>query len=158
MQRLCSVRELEEYRNLILTREEKGKTKVSVCMTGCRAYGAADVFAALQEEVGKQGLSAQVEIRPTGCHGLCAKAPVLAIDPLGIQYQEVAPQDAADIVSLTIKEGPQGTDRYEPRPGHRGGDGQQAERKRGGRFFNRDEVAVCTAGGWPAQIHHLQRG
>ncbi|PKN26145.1 MAG: hydrogenase [Deltaproteobacteria bacterium HGW-Deltaproteobacteria-21] len=105
MQRLCSVRELEEYRNLILTREEKGKTKVSVCMTGCRAYGAADVFAALQEEVGKQGLSAQVEIRPTGCHGLCAKAPVLAIDPLGIQYQEVAPQDAADIVSLTIKEG-----------------------------------------------------
>ena len=72
-------------------------------MTGCRAYGAAEVAASLQEEVKRQGLSGQVDIRPTGCHGFCAKAPVLAIEPLGIQYQEVAPQDAAEIVALSIK-------------------------------------------------------
>jgi len=42
-------------------------------------------------------------VRATGCHGLCAKAPVIAIEPLGIQYQEVDPEDAAEIVALTLK-------------------------------------------------------
>jgi len=55
------------------------------------------------EEVKKQGLSGQVEVRATGCHGFCAKAPVIAIEPLGIQYQEVNPEDAAEIVTLTLK-------------------------------------------------------
>ena len=103
MGRLSSIRDLEQYRHSILSREDKDKTRVYVCMTGCRAYGAADVLAAMEEEVGKEGLSGRVEIRPTGCHGFCAKAPVLAIDPLGIQYQEVTPEDAAEIVGLTIK-------------------------------------------------------
>jgi NADH-quinone oxidoreductase subunit F len=103
MQRLSSTGELERYRNKILSKEDKEKTRVYVCMTGCRAYGAAEVLAALEEEVRKQGLSGRVEIRSTGCHGFCAKAPVLAVDPLGIQYQEVTPQDAAEIVDLTIK-------------------------------------------------------
>jgi NADH-quinone oxidoreductase subunit F len=82
---------------------KRRKTRVFVCMTSCRAYGAAEVMASLQDEVKRQGLSGQVDIRPTGCHGFCAKAPVLAIEPLGIQYQEVAPQDAAEIVALSVK-------------------------------------------------------
>ncbi len=103
MKRLSSIGELEGYRHQLLSQEEQGRTRVTVCMTGCRAYGAAEVAASLQEEVKRQGLSGQVDIRPTGCHGFCAKAPVLAIEPLGIQYQEVAPQDAAEIVALSIK-------------------------------------------------------
>ncbi|GAH25214.1 unnamed protein product, partial [marine sediment metagenome] len=66
-----------------------GLTEVHVCMTGCRAYGAAGVLEALNEEVKSRGLSLQVEIRATGCHGFCAKAPVIAIEPMGVQYQEV---------------------------------------------------------------------
>jgi NADH-quinone oxidoreductase subunit F len=73
-------------------------------MTGCRAYGASEVKAALDEEVKNQGMSDQVEVRATGCHGFCAKAPVIAIDPLGVQYQEVSPDDAPEIVSLTLKQ------------------------------------------------------
>ncbi len=103
MRRLSSIGELEWYRNKVLAQEDKRKSRVYVCMTGCRAYGAADVLAAFKDEVKKQGLSGEVEIRSTGCHGFCAKAPVLSIDPLGIQYQEVTPQDAGEIVSLSIK-------------------------------------------------------
>jgi NADH-quinone oxidoreductase subunit F len=73
-------------------------------MTGCRAYGAAEVKASLEEEVKRQGLSDQVEVRSTGCHGLCAKAPVISIDPLGVQYQELSPEDTAEIVAVTIKQ------------------------------------------------------
>jgi len=103
MNRLLSIGELEWYRNKILARQNEGKTCLHVCMTGCRAYGAAELRSALEEEVKKQGLSSQVEIRSTGCHGLCAKAPVMYIDPLGVQYQEVAPEDATEIIDLTLK-------------------------------------------------------
>jgi len=104
MERLSSIGELEWFRNKILAQEDEGKTRVYVCMTGCRAYGAAEVRVALEEEIKKKGLSSQVEVRATGCHGLCAKAPLISIDPLGIQYQEVNPENAAEIVSLTLKQ------------------------------------------------------
>jgi len=63
-----------------------------------------EVHAALEEELKKQRLTHQVEVRSTGCHGLCAKAPVVAIDPLGVQYQEVSPEDAKEIVALTLRQ------------------------------------------------------
>jgi NADH-quinone oxidoreductase subunit F len=103
MERLSSIGELEWFRNKILAQEDEGKTRVHVCMTGCRAYGAAEVRGALEEEIKKKGLSSQVEVRATGCHGLCAKAPLISIEPLGIQYQEVSPENATEIVSLTLK-------------------------------------------------------
>jgi len=103
MEKLSSIGQLEWFRNRILSGRQADITEVHVCMTGCRAYGAAGVLEALNEEVKSQGLSKQVEIRATGCHGFCAKAPVIAIEPLGIQYQEVEPSDAGDIVVRTLK-------------------------------------------------------
>ena len=104
MDKLASIGQLEWFRNKILSRRKEGIIEVHVCMTGCRAYGAAGVLEALNDEVKNQGLAKQVEIRATGCHGFCAKAPVIAIEPLGVQYQEVEPEDAADIVVKTLKE------------------------------------------------------
>jgi len=104
MEKLSSVGQLEWLRNRILARMDAQKTVVQVCMTGCRAYGSADVKSSLKAEVERQGLSDQVEIRATGCHGFCAKAPVIAIEPMGIQYQEVGPDDAAEIIDRTVKQ------------------------------------------------------
>ncbi len=104
MEKLLSIGDLEWYRNKLLSREDKGKMRLYICMTGCRAYGAIEVRDALEEEIRKQGLSDQVEVRSTGCHGFCAKAPVISIDPLGVQYQEVTSGDAEEIVSLTLKQ------------------------------------------------------
>jgi NADH-quinone oxidoreductase subunit F len=103
MEKLSSIGQLEWLRNTILARDAQRKTQVHICMTGCRAYGASEVMEAVEEEVKKQGLSKEVEIRATGCHGFCAKAPVLAIEPLGIQYQEVDPESASKIVDMTLK-------------------------------------------------------
>jgi len=105
MEKLLSIGDLEWYRNKILAQKDKRKTRLNVCMTGCRAYGAAEVKTALEEEIKKNNLSDEVEVRSTGCHGFCAKAPVMSIEPLGIQYQEVNPNDTAEIVDLTIKQG-----------------------------------------------------
>src|SRR4030042_743674 len=103
MERLLSIGQLEWLRNKIRSHKERQKTVVLVCLTGCRAYGSADVKSALEKEVKIQGLEEQVEVRATGCHGLCAKAPVIAIEPLGIQYQELNPDDAAEVVAATLK-------------------------------------------------------
>lgn len=103
MEKLSSIGQLEWLRNTILARDAKRKTQVLICMTGCRAYGASEVMEAVEKEVKKQGLSKKVEIRATGCHGFCAKAPVMAIEPLGIQYQEVDPESASQIVDMTLK-------------------------------------------------------
>lgn len=103
MDKLQSIGQLEWLRNKILARTAEARSVVHVCMTGCRAYGAALVHAALTEAVKDQGLAKKVEIRSTGCHGFCAKAPVIAIEPLGVQYQEVTPEDAVDIVAETLK-------------------------------------------------------
>jgi len=104
MEKLASIGQLEWLRNNILSRREEGIVEVHVCMTGCRAYGAAGVLEALNDEVKSQGLGRRVEVRATGCHGFCAKAPVIAIEPLGVQYQEVEPNDAVEIVGRTLKE------------------------------------------------------
>jgi NADH-quinone oxidoreductase subunit F len=103
MEKLASIGQVEWLRNNILSRREEGIIEVHVCMTGCRAYGAAGVLEALNDEVKSQRLTRQVEVRATGCHGFCAKAPVIAIEPMGVQYQEVEPNDAIDIVNQTLK-------------------------------------------------------
>ena len=104
MEKLQTIGQLEWLRNKIAARVAGPKTTVHVCMTGCRAYGAATVMDALEQEVKRLGPEDPVEIRPTGCHGFCAKAPVIAIEPLGVQYQEVTVDDVEDIVSLTLRE------------------------------------------------------
>jgi NADH-quinone oxidoreductase subunit F len=103
MEKLHSIGQLEWFRNKIKAGRDRGKAEVHVCMTGCRAYGSADVLASLEEEIKRQGLTREVEVRSTGCHGFCAKAPVIAIEPMGIQYQEVSPEDASEVVTATLK-------------------------------------------------------
>ncbi len=105
MERVESILALEKTRNEIRRRIDPEKPVVRICMTGCRAYGAADVRDALLEEVIRKGLADDVEIRETGCHGFCARAPVMAIDPMGLFYQQVDPADAKEIVGRTLLNG-----------------------------------------------------
>ena len=105
MEKLSSIGKLEWFRNKIQSAKKEGTIEVHVCMTGCRAYGAAGVLESLNDELKSQKFSDQAEIRATGCHGFCAKAPVIAIEPMGVQYQEVEPDDAAEIVAQTLKRG-----------------------------------------------------
>lgn len=105
MERFETVSALTEAREAIRQSIDPKKPVIRICMTGCRAYGAAEVRDAIREEVIRKGLIDEVEIRETGCHGFCARAPVLAIDPMDIFYQQVDPSDAKDIVGKTLLSG-----------------------------------------------------
>jgi NADH:ubiquinone oxidoreductase subunit F (NADH-binding)/(2Fe-2S) ferredoxin/Pyruvate/2-oxoacid:ferredoxin oxidoreductase delta subunit len=99
MPRLSSPADLEERRQKILSKRDPNKPCITICSgTGCRAYGSEKVNAALEEEVKKQGLKAEVDIRRTGCHGFCERGTLVVIYPEEICYVNVRPEDAAEVV------------------------------------------------------------
>jgi NADH-quinone oxidoreductase subunit F len=103
MPRINSHAELEELRKSILLKRDLNKPCIAVCTgTGCLALGAAEVVAAIREEIKKQGLEVKVDVRETGCPGFCERGTVVVIYPEEIDYLQVQPGDAGEIVSQTI--------------------------------------------------------
>ncbi|MCK4782375.1 MAG: SLBB domain-containing protein, partial [Desulfobacteraceae bacterium] len=79
---------------------------ISICGgTGCHAYRCEDVASALKAEIKQQGLSDEVELKMTGCHGFCERGPLLVLYPPKIFYQRVTPDDAPEIISETVLKG-----------------------------------------------------
>jgi NADH-quinone oxidoreductase subunit F len=98
---------LESYRNSLLTEQGSRKEKlISLCAgSGCGAYGTAKVYDSLVEELAKQGLQKEVDVKLSGCHGFCEKGPILVIHPEGIFYPQVKEEHIPEIVEKTIKNG-----------------------------------------------------
>ena len=65
--------------------------------TGCHATGSIPLIAALREEAEKQG--GRVRVIETGCNGFCALGPVVIMQPGGILYCKVRPEDASEVVA-----------------------------------------------------------
>jgi NADH-quinone oxidoreductase subunit F len=106
LKRLGSPGELETLRKSITSQRDPERLCITICSgTGCHAYGCEKVTAAFTEELKKQGLSAQVDIRATGCHGFCERGPLVVIRPKNIFYQRVKVKDVPEIVSETVLNG-----------------------------------------------------
>ena len=103
LQRISKPKDLQDLRERLKRERDKDKVRVRICMTGCRAHGAEEIMQAFETEVKKKKLG--VEIVPTGCHGFCAQAPVLVVDPYGIFYGGISPEDVPEIVSQTVEKG-----------------------------------------------------
>jgi len=110
MKRLASADELREWCRRL---GSDGRTRatgpadvvIRVCSTGCRALGALDVCDALEAAIAHAGLADRARVVRVGCHGLCAGAVTAVIDPRGIFYMGVTPDDAAEIVERTVRDG-----------------------------------------------------
>jgi NADH-quinone oxidoreductase subunit F/NAD(P)H dehydrogenase (quinone)/NADP-reducing hydrogenase subunit HndC len=63
--------------------------------TGCHATGSIGLIAALRAEAQGRG----VQIIETGCNGFCAMGPVVVLQPGGVLYCKVRPEDAAEVVA-----------------------------------------------------------
>ncbi|MBI5590291.1 MAG: 4Fe-4S binding protein [Deltaproteobacteria bacterium] len=96
---------LEKFQDKLKSAQSHGKKKlVSLCAgSGCGAYGTAKVHQALMEELTRQNLTEEVEVKLTGCHGFCEKGPIMVIHPQGIFYPQVKPEHVSEIVEKTIK-------------------------------------------------------
>ena len=92
-------------------RFKRDKVRLYICMTGCRALGAEEVYGEFKKQLKKQKLKDKVDIIETGCQGLCARAPVITINPPGvffhrrIFYGRVTVDIVPEIISSTIVNG-----------------------------------------------------
>jgi len=103
--RIASPADLEALRKELADGEKKVRSRVLICMTGCRALGAVAISKAFKEAIESAGLSTEVQAVDVGCHGLCAGAPLVLIEPQDYVYGRVKPEDVDDIVETTLRQG-----------------------------------------------------
>ncbi len=104
--RLTSRKQYEEFRVRATRRLEGMRCRVLVCTgSGCLAGGAREVAEAVEEGLRERGLldgRQGVEGKRTGCHGLCEAGPLVSIEPEGILYTRVTPDDVPEILDRTV--------------------------------------------------------
>lgn len=82
------------------------RSHVLVCGgTGCTSSGSQQIMARLEDELGKQGISEEVSVVQTGCHGLCALGPIMIVYPDASFYAMVKEEDIPEIVSEHLLKG-----------------------------------------------------
>ena len=82
------------------------RSHVLVCGgTGCTSSGSQQIIETLKAELEKNGLSNEVSVVQTGCHGLCAEGPVMIVYPEAVFYSRVRPEDVEEIVSEHLLKG-----------------------------------------------------
>ncbi len=82
------------------------RSHVLVCGgTGCTSSGSQKIMERLKEELEKQGLTDEVSVVQTGCHGLCALGPIMIVYPDASFYSMVKEEDIPEIVSEHLLKG-----------------------------------------------------
>jgi len=102
-QKISSPKELKKIAEQARKARQNFRCRVLICMTGCRALGAADVASAFREKLAVAKLDKEIEVVETGCIGLCARAPVVLIEPYEYLYGGVTPDDVDQIIEKTIR-------------------------------------------------------
>jgi NADH-quinone oxidoreductase subunit F len=104
MPRINSAAELDALRKDFLFRKDPEKPAIAICSgAGCHGLGNGGVILAFEEEIEKHGLADTVDIRATGCHGMCEQGPNVVIYPEEITYVKVTPEDVPEIVKQTVQ-------------------------------------------------------
>ena len=97
-----------------LARSKSALTVLICAGTGCIASGSMKVYENLRNECQERGLSIYVglthhgeeekslHIKMSGCHGFCEMGCLVHIEPLGVMYVRVKPEDCHEIVERTL--------------------------------------------------------
>ena len=91
--------ELESIARRVRSELDTYKGMLMVCAgTGCVSAGCFAVRDALNDAVKTRNLDSEFLVVSTGCNGFCAVGPIVVVQPDGIFYQKVTPNDVDDIV------------------------------------------------------------
>lgn len=81
-------------------RERQKSVRVHCCTsTGCRAANSQEVLQQLQAGITAKGMGDRVEAVGVGCMGFCGRGPLVQVEPAGILYEEVKPDEAPSIIT-----------------------------------------------------------
>jgi NADH:ubiquinone oxidoreductase subunit F (NADH-binding)/(2Fe-2S) ferredoxin len=101
---LRSAADLVQLRDALRKARHAAKPRLRVCITGCRAFGALEVLDRFREVLREMGREDELDVLGTGCHGFCAAAPVIEVDPTNTFYHGVSPEDVPEIIEATLKD------------------------------------------------------
>ena len=95
---------LEEL-NAIAEKERAARKPICIrcCMSaGCLSSQSDEIKKTLEKSVAEKQLSDRVELRRVGCMGLCGQGPLVRVEPEGVIYERVTPENASTIVDALI--------------------------------------------------------
>ena len=70
--------------------------------TACHASGRVAIKKAIVDELERHGLTDQITIVETGCHGFCQQGPIVVIRPQGIFYPQLKPRDIPRVIETSV--------------------------------------------------------
>ena len=106
--------ELQALRKETVEKLQSQKLRILICAgTGCIAGGSKKIYDRMKElavsnekvSVVFDGEVPHPEIKKSGCHGFCEMGPLMRIEPLGILYIKVKPEDCDEIYEKTVCQG-----------------------------------------------------
>ena len=103
---LGTVKQLHDLRKKLEEHDKKLLRKIIVCHgPGCLAGGAQQVGEEFEKQLKQKKIKGVTveSVKKTGCHGLCEKGPLVAIEPDRILYTHVKPKNVSEIIDRTIK-------------------------------------------------------
>lgn len=106
MARLANPEALVTLRRKAHDEREAKPQRISVCGgTGCHAAKASGCIKAIKEAIARHNLADSVEVRETGCFGLCERGPIVVVSPQDYFYVGVKASDADEIVERSVGAG-----------------------------------------------------
>lgn len=99
MKRLRHPEELRALQEQLQRVHPPDRVCIAICGgTGCRAHGSEELAAAVRQEIERRRLAGEIEVKLTGCHGLCERGPIVVVQPAGIFYPGLRSENAAELV------------------------------------------------------------
>jgi NADH-quinone oxidoreductase subunit F len=106
MNRLLHPGHLADWRQRLVDETTTIRRTIVVTAGTCgRASGALEIRDAIDAEIDRLDAGDRVGLLVTGCHGFCEMEPSVVVQPEGVFYGKLKPQDAAAIVKQTALAG-----------------------------------------------------
>ncbi len=105
---MSTVEELDRIAESVRNERQEARYRVNVCVAaGCLALHSDVLAGTLRKHAASARLSCQV--RGVGCMGLCSAGPLVSVEPDGLLYEKVTPENAETLIqSLSGTPSPSG--------------------------------------------------
>ena len=103
MKRLNNIQDLDVLRQQILEQRQSIRKRIRICGgPGCHSGGGERLIGAFQKLLDEKGAANEYMVTQTGCHGFCARGPIVVIEPANIFYERVKMDHVAEIFERSV--------------------------------------------------------
>ncbi|MBZ5498361.1 MAG: 4Fe-4S binding protein [Acidobacteriia bacterium] len=107
MEKLKSIDDLRSLQSRLVASTDLHKPTIVISAGTCgQASGANDLIRITKRQLLYKGLTDRIRLRITGCHGYCQAEPSVLVEPKGIFYPRISPEDMERIVDATASDEP----------------------------------------------------